>query len=122
MQRIRQLLRPGGFVFIEAPNTAKFTRRAKLLLGRSPAIASRNEGLSTYEGNPVMLLDEGHLHYFTFRSLSLMLLERCGFSRVEKLGYFVGPNGRRMAGHGIGDFLVRLWPELFSEIVIVAYI
>ena len=121
MQRIRKLLKPGGFVFLETPNIAKYSRRAKLLLGHFPAIASRNEGLISYEGKPVGLHDEGHLHYFTFRSLSLMLIERCGFSRVEKLGYFVGPNGQRIFGHQAGDFLVRLWPELFSEIVLVAY-
>ncbi len=121
MQQVHRRLKPGGFVFLETPNAAKFTRRAKLLLGRFPAIASRNEGLTTYDGHPVDLLDEGHLHYFTFRSLSRMLLERCGFSRVEKLGYFVGRNGQSMFGHKIGDGLVRLWPELFSEIVVVAY-
>jgi 2-polyprenyl-3-methyl-5-hydroxy-6-metoxy-1,4-benzoquinol methylase len=121
MQQVHKLLRPGGFVFLETPNVAKFTRRAKLLLGHFPAIASRNEGLTTYEGHPVDLLDEGHLHYFTFRSLSQMLVERCGFSRVEKLSYFVGPNGHRMFGHKLGDGLARLWPELFSEIVVVAY-
>lgn len=122
MQRIRKLLKPGGFVFLETPNIAKYSRRAKLVLGRFPAIASRNEGLITYEGTPVGLLDDGHLHYFTFRSLTLMLIERCGFSRVEKLGYFVGPNGQRMFGHKLGDFSVRLWPELFAEIVLVAYV
>ena len=121
MQRVRNLLKPGGFVFIETPNIAKFTRRAKLLLGRFPSTASRNEGLTTYEGSQVDLYDEGHLHYFTFRSLSLMLIERCGFSRVERLGYFVGPNGRRIFGHKLGFTLARVWPELFSEIVVVAY-
>jgi 2-polyprenyl-3-methyl-5-hydroxy-6-metoxy-1,4-benzoquinol methylase len=121
MQHIRKLLKPGGFVFLETPNIAKYSRRAKLLLGRFPAIASRNEGLISYEGKPVGLHDEGHLHYFTFRSLTLMLVERCGFSRVEKLGYFVGLNGRRMYCHTLGDFLGRVRPELFSEIVLVAY-
>jgi SAM-dependent methyltransferase len=122
MKRIGKLLKPGGFVFLETPNAAKFTRRAKLLAGRFPAIASRDEGLTAYDDCPVDLLDEGHLHYFTFRSLSRMLLERCGFSRVEKLGYFVGRNGQRMFGHKVGDFLVQLRPELFSEIVLVAYV
>jgi SAM-dependent methyltransferase len=121
MRHVRKILKPGGFVFLETPNIAKFSRRAKLLMGRFPAIASRNEGLTAYDGKPVRLHDEGHLHYFTFRSLTLMLLDRCGFSRVEKLGYFVGPNGRRMYTHPLGDFLVRVRPELFSEIVLVAY-
>jgi SAM-dependent methyltransferase len=121
MRSLRKLLKPSGFVFIDTPNIAKFTRRAKLLLGRFPATASRNEGLTTYDGKLVDLYDEGHLHYFTCRSLSLMLIDRCGFSRVEKLGYFIGPNGQRIFGHKFGDVLARLWPEMFSEIVLVTY-
>ena len=78
--------------------------------------------LAARSGVVVALHDEGHLHYFTFRSLSLMLIERCGFSRVEKLGYFVGPNGQRIVGHKLADRLARFWPELFSEIVLVAYV
>jgi 2-polyprenyl-3-methyl-5-hydroxy-6-metoxy-1,4-benzoquinol methylase len=115
MRRIRQLVKPGGFVFIETPNVAKLSRRVKLAVGHVPALASRREGLSTYEGGPVLLLDEGHLHYFTFRSLSLMLIERCGFSRVEKLSYFVGRNGRRILGHKLGDRLGRLGLSYFRR-------
>src|SRR5215510_847910 len=58
MQHLRKLLKPGGFVFVDTPNIAKFTRRAKLLLGRFPATASRNEGLTTYEGHVSDLYDE----------------------------------------------------------------
>ena len=112
MQQVRKMLKPGGFALIDTPNIAKFTRRAKLFLGRFPSTASRNEGLVTYEGNDVSLHDEGHLHYFTFRSLSQMLLRRCGFSKVEKFGYFVGPNGRRLPGHKVGDVLARIWPSI----------
>jgi SAM-dependent methyltransferase len=122
MQQIKQLLKSGGFVYIDTPNIAKFTRRAKLLMGRFPSTASRNEGLTTYEGNLVDLHDEGHLHYFTYRSLSLMLTERCAFSKVEKFGYFIGPGGRRVFGHKLADALARHWPQLFSEIVVVAYV
>jgi 2-polyprenyl-3-methyl-5-hydroxy-6-metoxy-1,4-benzoquinol methylase len=121
MQRIKNLLNTGGFVFIETPNIAKFTRRAKLLLGRFPSTSSKNEGLTTYEGSPVDLYDEGHFHYFTYRSLSLMLIERCGFSKVERLSYFVGHNGKRIYGHRVGVLLARHWPALFSEVVVVAY-
>src|SRR5262249_34895851 len=67
MARVRQWLRPGGFAFVDTPNIAKWTRRTKLLCGVFPATASRDEGLSTYDGQPADLHDEGHLHYFTFR-------------------------------------------------------
>ena len=118
MKRIRKLLKPGAFVYIDTPNMAKYTRRAKLLFGRFPATSANNEGLTTYEGKPVALYDEGHLHYFTFRSLSLMLTEQCGFARVEKLGYTCG---HRLFGPRIDTKLARWWPELFSELALVAY-
>jgi hypothetical protein len=113
--RIRRLLRPGGFVYLDTPNVAKWTRRLKLLAGRFPSTSSRNEGWTGYDGQPVSLHDEGHLHYFTYRSLSL-LLERCGFSRLEKHPYAGG--GR--LGAGVADGLARLWPELFAEVCLVA--
>jgi 2-polyprenyl-3-methyl-5-hydroxy-6-metoxy-1,4-benzoquinol methylase len=115
MQKLRKLLKPGGFVFIDTPNIAKFTRRASLLWGRFSSTASRNEGLTTYEGDIVDFYDEGHLHYFTYRSLSLMLIHRCGFSKVEKLGYFIGPNGQRIPGHQIADLLGRLGQKCFRK-------
>jgi len=118
MQRVRKLLKPGGFAYIDTPNVAKYTRRLKLLFGRFPSTASRNEGLTTYDGQPVDLHDEGHLHYFTHRSLASMLTQRCGFARVQGLPYFTG--GRllgRTADHG----LARLWPGMFSELCLVAY-
>lgn len=119
MQRINKLLKPGGFVYIDTPNIAKYTQRIKLFLGRFPSTASQNEGLTTYSGQPVDLYDEGHLHYFTYRSLSLMLLERCGFSRVEKFGY---PGGRTPLGKYLHNCFAKLWPELFSELAMVAYV
>jgi len=118
MQKVNQLLKPGGFVYLETPNIAKYTQRLKLLLGKFPSTASTNEGLTTYSGQPVDLHDEGHLHYFTYRSLSLMLLERCGSSKVVKLSY---PGGLTIFGKPIHNHLARLWPEMFSELVIIAY-
>ena len=118
MQEVRKLLKPGGFVYIDTPNIAKFTQRIKLLLGRFPSTASMNEGLTTFSGEPADLYDEGHLHYFTYRSLSLMLLERCGFSRVSKLGY---PGGSKPLGKEIHHHLATIWPNLFSELAIIAH-
>jgi 2-polyprenyl-3-methyl-5-hydroxy-6-metoxy-1,4-benzoquinol methylase len=118
MQQIRKLLRPGGFVYIDTPNIAKYTHRIKLLMGKFPSTASRNEGLTTYEGQPTDLYDEGHLHYFTYRSLSMMLTQRCGYSRVVKLGY---PCGNLYLGKHVHNKLASMWPELFSELAIIAY-
>ncbi len=118
MQKIRKVLKPGGFVYIDTPNIAKYTQRIKLLLGRFPSTASRNEGLTTHSGEPVDLYDEGHLHYFTYRSLSLMLTERCGFSKVNKLGY---PGGRIPLGKHAHNLFATMWPELFSELAMIAY-
>jgi hypothetical protein len=54
------------------------------------------------------LYDQGHLHYFTYRSLARVCLERAGFSRV--------------VSYGMGGIPGRVWPELFSsEIFILAY-
>jgi SAM-dependent methyltransferase len=118
MQRVRRWLKPGGFAFIDTPNVAKWTRRAKLLAGRFPSTASVEEGLVTYAGQPVDLLDEGHLHYFTWTSLTRMLTLRCGFSRVERVPYASGPHpfGRRAS-----YALACAAPGLFSELCVVAY-
>jgi SAM-dependent methyltransferase len=118
LQRIRRLLRPGGFVYLDTPNVAKWTRRLKLLAGRFPSTSSREEGLTDYDGQPVTLHDEGHLHYFTYRSLSRLLLERCGFIRLEMHPYAVG--GR--LGPGVAHALARIWPELFAEVCLVAHV
>ena len=118
MRAVRRMLRPGGFAFVDTPNAAKYTRRLKLLFGRFPSTASRDEGLTTYDGRPVDLHDEGHLHYFTYRSLTRLLVERCGFSRVEKIPY---PTSPALFGRRIDYALACLRPELFSELCLVAY-
>lgn len=118
MKKIRDRLNNEGFVYIDTPNVAKYTNRIKLLFGRFPSTASREEGLVTYDGKQVDLFDEGHLHYFTYRSLSRMLIERCGFSRVVKVGY---PGGLRVLGDSAHAKLATVWPEAFSELALLAY-
>jgi SAM-dependent methyltransferase len=117
MERIRTLLRPGGFVWINTPNIAKWTRRAKLLLGRFPSTAAWDEGLLTYGRSPARLLDEGHLHYFTFRSLTRMLVERCGYSAVVPVPHCESPRFSLPIEHA----LARALPTMFSEVSVVAY-
>jgi SAM-dependent methyltransferase len=118
MLRLRRLVKPGGFVYIDTPNIAKYTQRLKLLSGRFPSTASADEGLVKFSGEPVDLHDEGHLHYFTFRSLSRMLTERCGYSKVVKVPY---PGGRIPFGKWVHAVLARAWPEMFSELAVVAF-
>jgi ubiquinone/menaquinone biosynthesis C-methylase UbiE len=117
MQQVRRLLRPGGIVYLDTPNIAKYTRRLRLLAGRFPSTATDAEGLLTHRGEPVDLFEEGHLHYFTYKSLTRLLTERCGFTRVEKLSYYEGP---RLVSRSCEAALARLWPELFSELCLVA--
>lgn len=118
MRNIRRALKPGGFVYVDTPNIARYTQRLKLLAGRFPSTGSKNEGLTTFEGEVSDLYDEGHLHYFTFRSLSLVLKDFCGYSRVEKMPY---PGGFMPLGRRAHNALARMWPEMFSELLVVAY-
>lgn len=118
MTRLRNCLTPGGFIYIDTPNIAKFSRRLKLLGGRFPATASKNEGLLAYDGKPVDLFDEGHMHYFTYRSLGAMLKTCCGYSRVKNLGYASAPFVFPRVIHHV---LARACPQWFSEIAMLAY-
>jgi len=78
---IFRVLSPGGLLVINTPNIAFVKKRALLLFGRFPSTSQPNEGL----GSDIMF-DGGHLHYFTFRSLSL-LLRRAGLTSERKMGY-----------------------------------
>ena len=107
----RKLMRSGGYLLLTTPNIAKWTRRTKLLFGRFPGTAAIDEGLLQYDRtSPTALYDEGHLHYFTFRSLSRVLVERAGFSRVDRLCF------------GRPGFLAWAWPTMFSEVCLRAHV
>jgi SAM-dependent methyltransferase len=95
-QEIYRVLRKGGTLIINTPNIAFVKKRLLLLFGRFPATAQNNEGL----GGDI-LFDSGHLHYFTFRSLQL-LLKRYGFEIQCCMGY------------GIFGRIHNLYPALMS--------
>jgi SAM-dependent methyltransferase len=113
--KIYHLLKPGGCLIMGTPNIAKYTRRIKLLFGFFPSTASLSEGLLQYDKKtPTDLFDEGHLHYFTYSSLSRLCTEKCGFSHVDRIGY--GAWKTVKAPYFLGKNL----PTLFSEIFIIA--
>jgi len=96
VQEMYRVLRPTGRLIINTPNIAFIKKRLLLLAGRFPSTSQPNEGISDD-----ILFDGGHLHYFTFRSLRLVL-EKLGFKIEKECGY--GPLGR------IHD----VWPQLLS--------
>jgi SAM-dependent methyltransferase len=105
---LRRALRPGGRLIVQTPNVAKWTRRIKLALGYFPSTASLREGWLSYDRrSPTDLYDEGHLHYFTYRSLEHLLVRRAGFTSVRAFGYGRSP-------------LARVAPRLFSDVALVA--
>jgi ubiquinone/menaquinone biosynthesis C-methylase UbiE len=109
LKKLRRILKPAGRLILCTPNIGKWTRRIKLLFGYFPSTASLREGLLCYDRRTeTVLLDEGHLHYFTFRSLISLCRQRAGFSAVEKFGF-----GKSL--------MSRAWPSLFSDVFIVAY-
>jgi SAM-dependent methyltransferase len=95
-QEFFRVLRPGGSIIINTPNIAFVKKRALLLFGRFPSTSQKNEGLGSD-----ILFDGGHLHYFTFRSLSLLLV-KSGFQIDSRIGY--GKFGR----------IHNIYPQLLS--------
>jgi 2-polyprenyl-3-methyl-5-hydroxy-6-metoxy-1,4-benzoquinol methylase len=117
MKRIKGVLKPGGFVYIDTPNIADYGARFKLLTGRFPSTASKKEGTLRYDNTPVTLYDEGHLHYFTYNSLSTMLKKYCGFEETTKYHQMIG---KRFLGKRIHYQLAKMWPEMFSSLILIA--
>ena len=117
LRSVREALHPGGFAWIETPNIARLTRRVKLLVGKFPSTGSANEGLTTHRGEAAQLYDEGHFHYWTFRSLELMLTQHCGYSHVRRMPYSAPP----FPAGRLGASLAGKLPTLFSELCVAAY-
>ena len=76
-----RVLQRGGSLIINTPNKASIKKSLLLLFGRFLSTSQSNEGL----GSDIMF-DGGHLHYFSFLSLSL-LLQHDGFQGQDAIGY-----------------------------------
>lgn len=83
MKEINRLLSMNGRLVTCTPNIAELRRRITLLSGRFPATSGTNEGLTVRSGE---LFDGGHLHYFTFSSLSKLYL-KYGIKPDKRLGF-----------------------------------
>ncbi len=113
LEELHRVLKPGGRLIIDTPNIAKWTRRIKLLFGYFPSTASLDEGFLCHDKKtPTDLYDDGHLHYFTFRSLSKLCIA-VGFSEVERFGYGSWKSTRTPY------LLARFFPTIFSEVFVV---
>jgi len=78
------------------------------MFGYFPSTASLDEGLLMYDcKTSTNLYDEGHLHYFTYRSLKRILLERVGMSEV------------RIHGYGKPILLTKFSPKLISDCIVI---
>ena len=109
LKEIHRVLKAGGRLIVHTPNIARWTRRIKLLFGYFPSTASLREGLLQYDGRtPTDLHDEGHLHYFTFRSVSRLAIDRAGFRATQFYGYRT-------------PMLSKVWPEMFSDVCVILY-
>jgi len=115
LKKIYSKIKPEGILILDTPNIAKWTNRIKLLFGRFPSTASHDEGLLCYDKKTLTkLYDEGHLHYFTFRSISKLLKEFVGFKKISYFGY------GSLKTTKTPFFLAKLMPKLFSDVFIVA--
>lgn len=109
MRTLAQLSHPGTQLVTVTPNVGFLPQRWNILRGRAPATHSGgvNEGFAD-DPAQTLLLDGGHLHYFSFRQVE-MLYRLAGFQPEQRLGF----------GSRLGKFS-NLWPTLLSSAVAVS--
>jgi SAM-dependent methyltransferase len=110
MRLIANMSRPRTQLITVTPNAAYLLHRLRSLLGHAPNTSlpsHRNAGFAANPGDTV-LLDGGHLHYFSFQQVE-MLYEMAGFRPTRRLGF-----GGRLSR------LRNVWPTLLSGAVCVS--
>ncbi len=110
MRTLARLARPGTQLVTVTPNVAFLPQRLRILMGKAPNTALPwypNEGFSPIPEQTLML-DAGHLHYFTFRQVEI-LYRIAGFEPQRRLG--IGARWGRLRNR---------WPTLLSGQVCVS--
>jgi len=100
IENANKMLKKNGYMIISVPNIASWYNRGFLLLGMMPTWVESS--LRSYTGNPFIKEGAGHIHAFTKRSLSDLLIMK-GFS-IEKI------TGSPLLGDGSRSrWKERLW-------------
>lgn len=89
LQNLRKYLTDRGYILVSIPNVANWEIRLKLLLGKFD-----------YRGGTI--LDDGHLRFFTLRSIK-ELIRKAGFEVIEV-------KSRNMVLKSLG----KIWKPLFA--------
>lgn len=99
----RKLLKPGGLLFVSIPNIAHLSIRIELLKG-------------SFEYEPLGILDDTHLKYFTLRSFS-ELANNSGF-RIKAVDYNVNDFPREVATKLLAKYglkpIEKFWQKVDS--------
>jgi 2-polyprenyl-3-methyl-5-hydroxy-6-metoxy-1,4-benzoquinol methylase len=107
LKRARELLGPQGFVVASIPNIANWSTRLNLLLGR-------------FEYEPIGLMDESHLRFYTIKT-ARKLFDAAGY-KIDVIDHrFSLPvfRVRKFLGGTLAKVLGRLFPGLFSYQIII---
>jgi 2-polyprenyl-3-methyl-5-hydroxy-6-metoxy-1,4-benzoquinol methylase len=109
---IQRIAAPNAQLITTTPNIGFLQHRLRLLSGRFPSTSlpyHRSEGFME-PGRDTVLLDGGHVHYFTYRMVR-RLYEIWGFNSLESYGF-----GRRLSR------LRNLYPSMLSgNVCVVGY-
>jgi SAM-dependent methyltransferase len=101
-----KVLRPGGVIMVALPNVVAYTNRLRICLGR-------------FDYQPSGIMDETHLHFYTFES-GARFLRNNGYEIVQAKAAGAFPLWRIRAFlparvvNSLNDISCRLFPGVFG--------